>query len=164
MWFLFLVPILCGLLIYVFRRSLMSRLLMLPPHQYAVGVERSIAVQMTDGVRLLTDHYWPKVDGEFPTILIRTAYGRGREVFMFGGYPMAELPGQRFAERGYHVVVQSVRGCYDSEGEFTPHLNEAADGQATVDWIRKQSSVCGSWRRRSCCPWNLANTVRTNPD
>ncbi|MFN2226344.1 MAG: CocE/NonD family hydrolase, partial [Anaerolineae bacterium] len=62
----------------------------------------------------------------------------GREVALGGGYALGELPAQRFAERGYHVVVQGARGCYDSEGTFTPHLNEAADGRATVDWIARQ--------------------------
>lgn len=138
MWYLLLIPILFGLTLYVFRRALLARLLGLSSPKYAVGVKRAIPVLMADGVKLLTDHYWPKAEGDFPTILIRTPYGRGREVFLFGGYPMAELPGQRFAERGYHVIVQGVRGCYDSEGEFEPHVNEAPDGRATVQWIGEQ--------------------------
>jgi hypothetical protein len=138
MWYLLLLLMLFGVSLYVFRRTLLAHLLGLSSPEYAVGVERSIPVTMADGARLLTDHYSPKADGDFPTILIRTPYGRGREVFFFGGYPMAELPGQRFAERGYHVIVQGVRGCYDSEGEFEPHVNEAADGQAAVQWISEQ--------------------------
>ena len=129
---------LVGVVVYYFRRDMLARLLQLPPPHFSVGVERAIPVHMTDGARLLTDHYWPKAEGHYPTILIRTPYGRGKEVFLFGGYPLGELPAQRFAERGYHVVVQGSRGCFDSEGDFEPHINEAADGQATADWIERQ--------------------------
>jgi putative CocE/NonD family hydrolase len=103
---------------------------------------------MPDGIRLYADHYVPKAAGEHPTILIRTPYGRGREAGLMAGYPLAELPAQRFAEQGYHVIVQGARGCYDSEGEFVPHLHEAADGQATVEWISRQpwfNGVLGTW-------------------
>ena len=123
---------------FLFRRALLARLLKLPPPRCGVSVERNIPVAMPDGVRLFTDHFAPKATGDFPTILIRTPYGRGREVALGGGYGLGELPAQRFAERGYHVVVQGVRGCYDSEGDFSPHIHEAPDGQATVAWIARQ--------------------------
>jgi predicted acyl esterase len=48
---------------------------------------------------------------------------------------LAELPAQRFAECGYPVIVQGTHVRYDSEGKFDPHINEAADGQATAAWI-----------------------------
>ncbi len=139
---------LLGLGMYRYRRSLLARLLKLPPPRYAVSVQRDIPVPMPDGIRLFTDHYFPKAAGDFPTILIRTPYGRGKEVALGGGFGLGELPGQRFAERGYHVVVQGARGCFDSEGDFSPHVNEAADGQATVDWISQQpwfNGVLGTW-------------------
>jgi putative CocE/NonD family hydrolase len=87
-------------------------------------------------------------DSGLPTILIRTPYGRGKEVAMGGGLGLGELAGQTLAQQGYHVVVQGVRGCYDSEGEFEPHVNEAADGEATVEWIARQpwfSGTLGTW-------------------
>jgi putative CocE/NonD family hydrolase len=139
---------LLGFGLYRYRRSLLARLLNLPPSRYTVSVQRNIPVFMPDGARLFADHYFPKAAGDFPTILIRTPYGRGKEVALGGGYPLGELPAQRFAERGYHVVVQGARGCFDSEGEFSPHVNEAADGQAAVDWISRQpwfNGVLGTW-------------------
>jgi putative CocE/NonD family hydrolase len=139
---------LLGFGIYRYRRSLLARLLKLPPPRCAVSVERNIPVPMPDGIRLLTDHYFPKASGSFPTILIRTPYGRGKEVALGNGYALGELPAQRFAERGYHVIVQGARGCFNSEGNFSPHVNEAADGQATVDWIAQQpwfNGVLGTW-------------------
>jgi uncharacterized protein len=130
--------------IYHYRRAILARLLKLPPPRYEVTVQRDIPVPMPDGVRLLADHYAPRTGGDFPTILIRTPYGRGREVGLGGGYALAELPAQRFAERGYHVLVQGARGCYDSEGTFVPHANEAGDGQATAAWIVQQPWFNGS--------------------
>ncbi|MFQ5595635.1 MAG: CocE/NonD family hydrolase [Anaerolineae bacterium] len=133
---------------YRYRHSLLARLLKLPAPRHAVSVRRDIPVPMPDGVHLLTDHYAPRSAGHFPIILIRTPYGRGKEVALWGGYALSELPAQRFAERGYHVIVQGARGCYDSEGDFSPHVNEAADGQATVDWITRQpwfNGILGTW-------------------
>jgi len=130
------------------RRSLLARLLGLPPPRYAVSVERDIPVPMPDGICLLADHYFPKATGDFPAILIRTPYGRGKEVALWGGYALSELPAQRFAERGYHVIVQGARGCFNSEGDFCPHVNEARDGAATVDWISGQpwfNGALGAW-------------------
>ena len=130
------------------RRSLLARLLRLPPPRHAVSVERDIPVPMPDGIRLLADHYFPRATGDFPAILIRTPYGRGREVALWGGYALSELPAQRFAERGYHVIVQGARGCFESEGDFCPHVNEARDGGATVDWISGQpwfNGILGVW-------------------
>jgi putative CocE/NonD family hydrolase len=139
---------LLGLGLYRYRRSLLARMLKLPPPRYTVDVHRNIPVPMLDGVHLFTDHYSPRAAGDFPTILIRTPYGRGKEVALGGGFGLSELPGQRFAERGYHVVIQGARGCFDSEGEFSPHVNEAADGQATVNWISQQpwfNGALGTW-------------------
>jgi putative CocE/NonD family hydrolase len=130
------------------RRSLLARLLRLPPPHHAVGVERDVPVRMPDGIQLFTDHYLPKTTGHFPTILIRTPYGRGKEAALGNGYALGELPAQRFAERGYHVVVQGARGCLDSEGDFIPHVHEAADGQATAGWIAQQAwfnGALGTW-------------------
>ena len=62
---------------------------------------------------------------------------------------------QRFAERGYHVIVQDVRGCFDSEGEFEPYFHEAGDGNATINWIAAQpwsdgAVGCGAELSRFC--------------
>jgi uncharacterized protein len=127
---------------------LLARLLKLPPPRFGVTVQRDIPVKMPDGARLFTDHYRPKVAGDWPAILIRTPYGRGKEMALGNGLFMAELPARRFAERGYHVVVQGARGCFGSEGEFLPHVNEARDGLATAEWIAAQPwfhGALGTW-------------------
>ena len=128
---------LAGLGLYAYRRQIIARLLGIRPPQCAAGVEPNIRVPMPDGVGLMADHYFPKATGTFPTILIRTIYGRGDDVGPLFGYLMRFL-GKRFAERGYHVLVQTTRGRFDSEGETEPFVDAAPDGQATIDWIVRQ--------------------------
>lgn len=129
---------------YLLRRMLLARLLKLSSPRSGVRVLRNIPIGMPDGVRLMADHYAPKAEGSFPTVLIRTPYGRGKEVALFGGYPLSEMPARLLAERGYHVIVQGVRGCYDSGGVFSPHVNDGPDGQATLAWIARQPWFNGS--------------------
>ncbi|MFH9002042.1 CocE/NonD family hydrolase [Streptomyces afghaniensis] len=77
---------------------------------------------------LATDAQLPDEDGRFPAVLIRTPYDRRRH--------HAELRG--WARRGFAALVQDVRGRHASPGEWHPYENEAADGAATVRWIRRQ--------------------------
>ncbi len=135
-----------GVGLYRFRRNVFGRLLHLRPSRYEVTVRRGLRISMPDGVNLIADHYIPKGDRLFPTILIRTPYGRGQTV----GVPglVSNFVAQRFAERGYNVIVQDVRGRFDSQGEFEPYVNEASDGRATLDWIENQSwfnGLLGMW-------------------
>ena len=88
--------------------------------------------RMRDGVELATDIYMPAQGGPFPTIVQRTPYDRGNPIGLTG--PDAVF----LAQRGYAVVVQDVRGRYDSEGEWYPFVNEADDGHDTIEWAAKQ--------------------------
>lgn len=121
--------------LYRYRRRLVSRLLGLPPAPHDVAVERGLRVPMPDGVELVADRYFPRVSGRFPTVLVRTPYGR-KASGLFVSY--------RMAERGYNVLVQDVRGRFDSEGEFEVFAGEDADGQATIEWISEQPWFNGS--------------------
>lgn len=127
---------LAGIGIYLARRRALARALMLPPPICGVAVERGIPAPMPDGVTLYADRYRPRAAGRFPTILVRTPYGRPSELRILG--PLADLAARLFAERGYNVVVQGVRGRYRSEGIFEPFVHEAADGQATLAWLAAQ--------------------------
>ncbi len=130
--------ILVVLILYLCRGFLIARLLGLPPPQNKVSVTKDIKIAMPDGAELMTDHYAPKGEVPCPTILIRTPYGKsGLSVFVY-----------RFAERGYHIIVQDVRGRFDSGGTYSPEINEAVDGKATLDWIAKQpwfNGALGTW-------------------
>ena len=41
-------------------------------------------------------------------------------------------------DHGYAVVVEDVRGRYESEGAFEPLAQEPADGDDTLNWIARQ--------------------------
>jgi len=92
---------------------------------------------MRDGVDLLATHYVPTTPEPAGTLLVRCPYGRG--------FPYATLFGAVYAARGYHVVIQSVRGTFGSGGEFTPMINEVADGADTVAWLRTEPWFTGSF-------------------
>lgn len=108
----------------------------LPPKLHDIAYEPGLVVPAADGSPLLTDHYFPLDDGDFPTLLIRSPYGRG--------FPWAPMYGVLLAEQGFHVVLQSCRGTGGSGGEFHLWRNEAADGQATVAWLRGQPWFSGA--------------------
>jgi hypothetical protein len=115
---------------YAQRRRILARLLKLPPATYKTILRPDLRIAMPDGAQLALDHYAPRAAGRFPTILIRTPYGRGG--------PLNGLIGSVLAERGYHVVAQDVRGRGDSGGDWEPYVHEGADGVATLDWIAQQ--------------------------
>ncbi|MBP6803423.1 MAG: CocE/NonD family hydrolase [Chloroflexi bacterium] len=118
---------------YLFRKTIFEKALALPPAHYKVAVQRNVRLPMPDGVHLASDLYLPHSKRPLPTVLLRTPYGRSGTM----GLPMVFIS-QRFAERGYNVVCQDVRGRFDSEGEFEPFVHEQADGGATVRWIVAQ--------------------------
>lgn len=85
-------------------------------------------VPAEDGIALATDVYLPDGPGPFPVVIIRTPYHRVGH----------QDKGPLFTARGYGVVIQDCRGKYDSDGVFTPLVDEARDGQATIDWVADQ--------------------------
>lgn len=114
--------------------SAINRSWRLPPKRNKVAVERALPVPMRDGATLRADHYAPLPPAPRPTVLMRSPYGRGWQFAMMA---------RPFAERGYHVVLQSARGTFGSGGTFTPAAYEAADGQDTVAWLRTQDWFSG---------------------
>ena len=93
-------------------------------------VERGIAVPMRDGMRLAADLFRPARSGKFPTLIERTPYDRkrleDREIL------------REALRRGYAVVLQDVRGRYDSAGDYVPYVNEGRDGYDTIEWAAAQ--------------------------
>jgi putative CocE/NonD family hydrolase len=109
---------------------LLSRASRLPRAATKIEVEKDIRATMPDGAVLLADRYHPLNEPKAPIVLIRTPYGRGT---------IAGVTGRVFAEQGYQCVIQSCRGTFGSEGSFAPFVHEAADGQATLEWLATQS-------------------------
>lgn len=96
--------------------------------KYEVAVDKSVAVPMRDGVKLVTDIYRPQGLEKAPVILVRTPYKK----------EMSELQARFYARRGYVYAVQDCRGRFGSGGVWEPFVNEAKDGYDTIEWLAKQ--------------------------
>jgi putative CocE/NonD family hydrolase len=85
---------------------------------------------MHDGIHLSANIFLPEDHGRFPTVLVRTPYGKGIDL----------VPNwQALVDRGYAVMVEDVRGRYESEGAFAPFTQEPPDANDTLNWIARQS-------------------------
>jgi len=100
------------------------------PRLEEIRIERYLAAPMRDGVKLYGDLYRPAREGKFPVLIVRTPYGVQRD-----GVHESMI---KFAQHGYAVYVQDVRGRYESEGKWDPFRNEANDGHDTIEWAAKQ--------------------------
>ncbi|HEY9125995.1 MAG TPA: CocE/NonD family hydrolase [Acidobacteriaceae bacterium] len=99
-----------------------------------VRLERGVRCVLSDGARLVSDHYYPDAvkygNGPWPTLLMRQPYGRDIASTVVYAHPIW------FARHGYHVVIQDVRGRGGSDGKFYAFLDEAKDGAETIAWLR----------------------------
>ena len=119
------------------------RMRLIEPRTLDVICEHDLHATMDDGAVLLADR-WVASDTAAtaqPTVLVRSPYGRRQAVGL--------LLGRLLAERGFQVLVQSVRGTFGSGGEFDP-FNERADGLATLAWLRAQ-------------PWHAGRVATIGP-
>lgn len=101
--------------------------------RFEVKGEAGVRVAMRDGVALVADVYRPVADGSFPVLLQRTPYDRKG----------AAGQARALASSGYIVVIQDVRGRFDSEGEFYPFRHESDDGYDTIEWAAKLAGSNG---------------------
>lgn len=102
-----------------------------------VRLERGVECRLSDGVVLVSDHYYPTGDGPWPTLLMRQPYGRDIASTVVYAHPAW------FARHGYHVAIQDVRGRGGSGGEFYPFRDEARDGSESIAWLRKHRACNG---------------------
>lgn len=112
--------------------DILARRWRLPRAQtHDVVCDCDLRVEMDDGAVLLADRWVSRAAREQPqpTVLVRSCYGR-RGIFGL-------LHGRLLSERGFQVVMQSVRGTFGSEGTFNP-FDERADGLATLRWLHRQ--------------------------
>jgi putative CocE/NonD family hydrolase len=96
-------------------------------------IDKNIMVPMRDGVKLATDIY--RLEGASPTpvLVIRTPYNKDG---LAGGGDIFDI--LRAVQAGYTVVAQDVRGRFASEGTFSPHVQETADGLDAFAWAAAQ--------------------------
>jgi predicted acyl esterase len=102
-------------------------------------------VAMRDGTKLATDVYLPgDGTGQYPAIVVRTPYDKSR-----GGAALAATA----ARRGYALVVQDLRGRFQSEGHHAiifanDGLGDHQDGPDTLAWVARQpwcTGRIGTW-------------------
>jgi uncharacterized protein len=89
-----------------------------------------LGATMRDSVRLSADVYLADDEAAAPAILVRTPYDNTRRDFVDWA--------RYFTGHGYAVVLQDTRGRGDSDGVFTPWLDDFDDGYDTVEWVAAQ--------------------------
>jgi len=121
------------MLAVVLNTTLLLRAQSEPRYDVAMA---NVLLPMRDGVKLSTDIYRPArnggaLEGKFPVLLERTPYGKVNGTMTGTAH--------YFVSRGYVVVVQDVRGRYQSEGRWRPIVDDPNDGSDTAAWIGQQS-------------------------
>src|SRR4051812_8786392 len=106
--------------------------------------DRDVMIPARDGIRLSTELFRPGKNGvptagRFPVLLQRTPYDLAT----------SEKYAEYFAQRGYVVALQNIRGRYKSEGTFLKvQPADATDGYDAVEWLAKQpysNGAVGMW-------------------
>ncbi|CAD5914382.1 Cocaine esterase [Planktothrix tepida] len=82
-----------------------------------------------DNIRLDADIYRPQTEEKLPVLLMRQPYGKAIASTVVYAHP------KWYAQQGYIVVIQDVRGRGTSEGEFKLFTHEIEDGFDTVNWV-----------------------------
>lgn len=95
-------------------------------------LQRSLFFRMRDGTRLSTDIYFPS--GELrnrSAIVMRTPYRKGNKD--------NEAWAHYFANKGFVVVVQDVRGRWESEGQYHFYSHDRSDFNDLAEQIAHMS-------------------------
>ena len=95
-----------------------------------IRVQMEIETPMRDGVVLRADLYRPAMGERFPVLLMRTYY--------HNQVPFKVDWAVKCARAGYAVVLQDIRGRFDSDGFWRPYVDDPQDGHDTLQWIGSQ--------------------------
>lgn len=90
-----------------------------------------------DGTGLISRIWTPGGEGPWPALLMRQPYGRAIASTVTYAHP------SWYAQHGFLVVVQDVRGRGESEGNFQGFAQEPADGADAVRWVRQLPNCNG---------------------
>ncbi len=103
---------------------------------YEVLVERDIRIPVRDGEELSADIFQPDGPGPFPTLLLRTPYGKEISARMSrGGLRRGLLRDSRICRRSAGLAGTIRLG---RRVDVEPFRNEEDDGHDTVEWIAQQ--------------------------
>ncbi|VXD18964.1 Peptidase S15 [Planktothrix serta PCC 8927] len=92
-------------------------------------IKETASLITRDGIRLDADIYRPQTEEKLPVLLMRQPYGRAIASTVVYAHP------KWYAQQGYIVVIQDVRGRGTSEGEFQLFIHEIEDGLDTINWV-----------------------------
>jgi putative CocE/NonD family hydrolase len=99
-----------------------------------VEFQWGVKIPLRDGIKLNATVYKPREQKQpLPCVFTLTPY-------ISASY---HERGMYFAGHGYVFLTVDVRGRGNSEGEFTPLLQEAKDGHDVVEWLASQSYCNG---------------------
>ncbi|HEX6457887.1 MAG TPA: CocE/NonD family hydrolase [Thermoleophilaceae bacterium] len=104
------------------------------PAQYSTVTDKDVPITMSDGIHLYADVIRPDKPGRYPVLLEQTPYNKNAvdSATAFGD-------NSYFAQRGYVVVIEDVRGTGSSEGQWQSFdEREQRDGFETVQWAAAQ--------------------------
>jgi len=113
-------------------------------------IRREVMIPMRDGVKLHTVVLIPKGAKNFPMLLERTPYDAG-------GFAKENVPhlrdalwpaGREWADDGYILVYQDIRGKYGSKGDYVmtrppigalnpTKTDDTTDAYDTIDWLTR---------------------------
>ena len=91
---------------------------------------RDATCRLNDGTELVARLWFPSCGGPWPALVMRQPYGRSIASTVTYAHP------RWWAEHGFLVVIQDVRGMGASSGVFRGFSQEASDGAATLTWVR----------------------------
>lgn len=118
-----------ALILFVIMMMLLSTSVVAAETPSPTIIVEDVKIEMRDGVKLAAKVARPKADGKFPVLLTRTPYGASSLIEGYGA----------LAQLGYGVVIQDVRGVFESEGNYEPYVDDAEDGYDTVKWASEQA-------------------------
>jgi putative CocE/NonD family hydrolase len=128
-------------------------------------VEEKVMMPLRDGIRLATDIYRPKAEGQYPIIFSRTPYNFN--TWVDGKQRLREA--QRaldYIKQGYAYVVQNERGRYYSEGEWDILGEPLTDGYDAFEWMKNQpwsNGKIGTLGCSSTAEWQMAVSALDHP-
>jgi putative CocE/NonD family hydrolase len=164
-WIAFTTAVVLAMLVWTANQAaprVIAHRLGVRPGQFAVRVsDRTMTT--SDGVPLVARVFRPQHLPKTPTILIRLLFAQSPTNRL-----LSTLFGRLWAEHGYTVVVQFIRGAPPSGGQYYPLRGERRDGIETLRWIAAQDwydGRIGTWGGSyfGYTQWVLADQERPGP-
>tara|TARA_Y100001970_G_scaffold294228_1_gene448828 strand:- start:6046 stop:7626 length:1581 start_codon:yes stop_codon:yes gene_type:complete len=88
------------------------------------------ALELKDGINLISRFWYPKEGDCWPVLFMRQPYGREIASTITYSHPTW------WADKGFLVVIQDVRGQGGSGGSFNGFSQEPGDTKESINWLR----------------------------